>query len=609
MAKKGKAAGPATVESKAQPAVRIVPHPQDAEAVVDNDSGARESGYAQWLSSVQTQLDTVQPGRVLRVDLRLDALPPQSTSPAAPVAPATPRYTVTIVDHDLARASQQPALALASSPPPLSCGVLILSQGREHDWLFAHAEGQQSLCRQHSFHRLLLVALNRGHSFSSLQQVQDEVRQAVSSLLPARERRGAVPFLALSADIGGRREVAVLPTDANGQVVVEDVREQDGQWIRRLLFVGIGMVQSEARLLTVKGSKGRSHTATPPPLTSPIDFAYLPSGYHQSFLAALSLLPSPPSSILLVGVGAGSLAMFLSCVLPSCALTLVELDGAILRAAEAYFGFAPSERTTVRVMDGIAYIRDTAAQSSQQFDVVCVDCNSGDLSEGLTFPPPAFLQPATLSATHALCRPSSLYLLNFGCRSAVKRKSVVLSLLQHWDELYEVDVGEADISNTVLAARRVDSAAPESAAPVSVSACRSRAISRQRVAEWREQAALRGEKPRQFAWDEQMDIAERCSGMQRIDRRRVAAHPGGDTHEGKEGEAGQATDESDAAQWDVHNQLLPPGEGEAGSENDLLAGVAVDEQLDGMEPSAAERRRAKARAKRARQKASKANNQ
>ena len=581
-------ASAAGIAHKVRPVARVVPHHADSE------TWAGEGGpYQQWLSRLEQQLDSIQPGRIVRVDLIVDELPAVST---AATAPAAPRYTVTICDHQL---------AVPSTASELSCGVLILSQGREHDWLFSHAEGQQSLCRQHRFHRLLLVALNRGHSFSSLQAVQDEVRASVSSLLPTKERRGAVPFLALSADIGGRREVALLPTDANGPVVVEDVREPDGTWIRRLLFIQIGMVQSEARLVAAKATAGRP-PPPPPPMSAPIDFAYLPSGYHRSFLAALSLLPSPPSSILLIGVGAGSLAMFLSCVLPLCSLTLVELDGAILRAAESHFGFLASARMTVRVMDGLDYIASTAAAvasdasgDSGLYDVVCVDCNSGDLSSGLTFPPPAFVSAATLSATHSLCRPSSLYLLNFGCRSAAKRDSVLRSLLERWDELYEVDVGEADTTNTVLAARRVERSVPATAAPVTVSVCLSRVINKRRVSEWRRQATEGGELLRPFEWDEQMDLSHRCSSMQHISRQPGTQHSGQESASREEGDKREAGD-SPSERWQLITQSLPLGDGEGAVE------AGAEESAGGAELSAVERKRAKARAKRARQKASQA---
>ena len=591
MAKK-KSGGGSAASSKSQPVLRVQPHHRDAETV--------QEAYHEWLSRLQQQLETIQPGRLVRVDLDFgsETLPATTTALLGAALPSVPRYTVTVVDYSPA---SQPIPAAVSSA--LSCGVLILSQGREHDWLFSHREGQQSLCRQHSFHRLLLVALNRGHSFTSLQRVQDEIRESVAALLPAKERRGAVPFLALSADIGGRREVAVLPTDANGQVVVEDVREPDGAWLRRLLFVTVGMVQSEARLVVGKGNKGSS-SLSPPPLSSPIDFAYLPSSYHRSFLTALSLLDAPPSSILLVGVGAGSLAMFLSCVLPLCALTLVELDGAILRAAETYFGFHPSDRTTVRIMDGIDYIAATAAEASGAagdglYDVVCVDCNSGDLSEGLSFPPAAFLSAATLSASHSLCRPSSLYLLNFGCRSAAKRQSVLLSLLERWDELFEVDVGEADITNTVLAARRVQRSveAAGTAPPATVSACQARSITKRRVAEWRQQAIERGEQLQPFEWDEQMDLTATCTNIQQISRQAAVQH----RQESEEAKAAENEGrvESEVVRWELITTPLPAGDAEAEAESRAEA----EEQGNGLELDAAERKRAKARAKRARQKA------
>ena len=72
-----------------------------------------------------------------------------------------PRYTVTVLDADL-------------KPSSGSCAVVLVPQGREHEFLFGHVEGQVQLARQAGYARLLIVNMNRGHDFSDINQVKKE---------------------------------------------------------------------------------------------------------------------------------------------------------------------------------------------------------------------------------------------------------------------------------------------------------------------------------------------------------------------------------------------------------------------------------------------------
>ena len=304
--------------------------------------------------------------------------PPHVTPPVHPL----PRYTLIIIDHS----SPHP-------PTPPTCGVLILAQGRELEYLFSQPEGQLSLARQHSFHRLILVRLNRTHRFTSLTSVQDELRPFVPSLLPPSTVMSGVPFLALSSDLGHRKEVGAVDSPVTGEVLVEDI-QQGKEWTRRLLFVRTGCVQSEARLLQPP-AEGR------PPA---IDFAWLSCAYQRAFIAALSLLPHPPTSLLLIGLGAGSLPMFLSLAFPLATLTIIELDPEVVHLATTHFGFAPSPRTSLIIDDGLAFL----AATPHTYDLLIVDCNASDLSSGLSFPPlPSSPPPPSTASAASRAPPAS----------------------------------------------------------------------------------------------------------------------------------------------------------------------------------------------------------
>jgi hypothetical protein len=76
--------------------------------------------------------------------------PPPPSSLLSFVSPAD----ITVVDADSAGAGK-------SGP----CGVLVVSQGREHEFSFSTDEGCLDLTKSSGFERLIFVSLGRGHKF------------------------------------------------------------------------------------------------------------------------------------------------------------------------------------------------------------------------------------------------------------------------------------------------------------------------------------------------------------------------------------------------------------------------------------------------------------
>ena len=66
----------------------------------------------------------------------------------------------------------------------VKCGVLIAPQGREHEWMFASAEGQLQTAQNAGFGRLIIASMNRDQSFTDLSTVQDELNASISQLCP-----------------------------------------------------------------------------------------------------------------------------------------------------------------------------------------------------------------------------------------------------------------------------------------------------------------------------------------------------------------------------------------------------------------------------------------
>ena len=527
-------------------------------------SPASSTSPATFLSNLQAALSSIQHGRIFQLDLG-SAQPQLSTASATPsssepLSSPLPRYSLTIVDYE-------PPTSPPLTSSPLRCGVLILQQGRELESLFSQPEGQLSLCKQHAFQRLVLVALNRGHRFASLDAVQAELRPHIPSLLPSSTPPSSVPFLALSSELGDRRSVASLLSPHNGLVLVEDLL-LSGHWTRRLLFARTGCVQSEARLLRPPVEGGGA---------AAIDFAWLACQYQQAFVAALALLPRPPRSFLLVGLGAGSLPMFLARCFPLASIQVVELDPEVVRLATEHFGFETSGRLTLTIGDGLEFV---AGVERAAYDVVCVDCNSAEVEEGLSFPPPAFVTRQRLRAMRDATTEEGAWLLNFGCRRADRRREVLEQVVGVWVEeggerLYEVDVDEEDV-NTVLVGRR----GGEETSEVTRAQCRARVLTGVRVEEQRRQAKEAGVEAGDFRWSEDLQLRSRVDDIHVVTKEQ---------------------DPNNGGQWQFSRSALPEGaEEEEDGEEDGNSGDAAADGTAGL--SAEDRKRARARAKRAKQK-------
>jgi spermidine synthase len=78
--------------------------------------------------------------------------------------------------------------------------------------------------------------------------------------------------------------------------------------------------------------------------------------YTQMMLGALYLQPQP-RSILIIGLGGGTLPHTLEKLLPQADIDVVEIDPAVVRVAQQYFGFRADARVHVFIEDGRAYVR------------------------------------------------------------------------------------------------------------------------------------------------------------------------------------------------------------------------------------------------------------
>jgi spermidine synthase len=93
--------------------------------------------------------------------------------------------------------------------------------------------------------------------------------------------------------------------------------------------------------------------------------------YPRMMLGALYVQPSP-RSVLIVGLGGGTLPRALAEVLPQARIDVVEIDPAVVRVARQYFNFRENERVRLHTADGRVFVK-RALREQRRYDLVMLD--------------------------------------------------------------------------------------------------------------------------------------------------------------------------------------------------------------------------------------------
>ncbi|XP_010168012.1 eEF1A lysine and N-terminal methyltransferase isoform X1 [Antrostomus carolinensis] len=350
-----------------------------------------------------------------------------------------PRYTLHVVDSPSVKPSRDNHFA-----------IFIIPQGRETEWLFGTEEGRIQLAASAGFRRLVTVALHREQQYKGMAGIQAELSGKVMELappgLPAQQQ---VPFLSVGGDIGVRTVRHRDTSPLSGEYVVEDVKGDGTCYFRRLIFLrNRNVVQSEARLLApvpLPGQKKRRKDKKKPMPAEPptaIDKSYLCCEHHRAMVAGLCLLggpdplPGTPLAVLVVGLGGGSLPLFIHDYFSQAHVAVVEIDPSMLEVATRWFGFSQGDRMQVYICDGLDYVAKLAAEAPAQYDAIMFDVDSKDLTVGMSCPPPAFVEKPFLQKVKTILKPEGVFVLNLVCRDARLKESVLATLREVFPLLY-----------------------------------------------------------------------------------------------------------------------------------------------------------------------------
>jgi spermidine synthase len=93
--------------------------------------------------------------------------------------------------------------------------------------------------------------------------------------------------------------------------------------------------------------------------------------YPRMMLASLFRKPEP-DSILIVGLGGGTLPRALQQMLPRTTIDSIEIDPAVVKVARQYFDFRSSERIRVVEMDGRVFVK-RALREQRAYDLIMLD--------------------------------------------------------------------------------------------------------------------------------------------------------------------------------------------------------------------------------------------
>jgi spermidine synthase len=93
--------------------------------------------------------------------------------------------------------------------------------------------------------------------------------------------------------------------------------------------------------------------------------------YPKMMLGALFVNPRP-QSVLIIGLGGGTIPRLLHQLLPDTHIDVVEIDPAVERVASRYFDFKTSDKTRVIESDGRVYVK-RALRGTQRYDLIMLD--------------------------------------------------------------------------------------------------------------------------------------------------------------------------------------------------------------------------------------------
>jgi spermidine synthase len=202
------------------------------------------------------------------------------------------------------------------------------------------------------------------------------------------------------------------------------------------VFGTIVVTQDEEGLRVLRFERGGARQS----LVKPGDAEYLGLPYAQVVFVGLALC-AEPRRMLVVGLGGGTLPMFLRKHYPDAVIDAVDIDPDVVQVAKRFFGFREDDTLRAHVDDGRRFIE----QARQPYDVIFLDAFGSDRL-------PAHLTTQEfLQAVRRAAKPDGVVVGNlWGRNSNALFDAMVRTYQEVFAELFILDVRGAD--NKILLA-------------------------------------------------------------------------------------------------------------------------------------------------------------
>ena len=99
--------------------------------------------------------------------------------------------------------------------------------------------------------------------------------------------------------------------------------------------------------------------------------------YARGAMTALAFVPAP-KRVLVVGLGGGSMPMFLRSLYPAAHIDVVDIDPEVVKVARRFFGLKEDPRLRVHVADGRRFIEASARSHEGGYELVFLDAYGPD---------------------------------------------------------------------------------------------------------------------------------------------------------------------------------------------------------------------------------------
>lgn len=324
------------------------------------------------------------------------------------------------------------------------CSVMIVPQGREHEWMFSTVKGRRELLNQSRMDHLIVIILSRKHKYESLRHIINEIENLVTDFFPVNPKQ--IEFVSIDDGIGNRNIIWEGKSDFSGKMFVEDVIINNKNTVRRLVFSDTrNIIQSEARLKRDKNKYS-------------IDNHYLACIHHQFIAAGLAIINKPfkeTYSLLMIGLGGGCFINFLANKLNdniNLNVTIVEIDPIMEQIARDYFDFnkEAKENFTINVIidDGLKFI-ENCAKTNKRFDFIIFDVDSKNTNVGISCPPEQFIEDNLLQKVKTIVTVDGLFILNLVARDEDIKKDVYNKLKSLYEYCLAVKMVD-DLNEIIL---------------------------------------------------------------------------------------------------------------------------------------------------------------